>query len=148
MKYNLILLTFLLVPNIFAKELDLVSMTAKYEGFKANPYIDAEGISIGYGTHLPLTKYEAKLLMVHRLSIANAQLKKYSWFNKLSYNRKIVIIEIVYQLGLPVFLTFHNTIWCLKNEYYHAAANHLKDSLWYKQSGHRSKELVRLFYKG
>lgn len=147
MNYSLFIIAFLLVTNTFAKELDLIAMTAKYEGFKSQPYIDANGMSIGYGTHLPLTKYEAKLLMIHRLSIVNEQLKQYVWFHKLNYNRKVVIIEIVYQLGLTKFLKFNNTIWCLKHKYYHAVANHLKDSLWYKQSGERSKELVKLFYE-
>lgn len=110
MKYNLFIITFLLVSNIFAKELNLTTMTARYEGFRANPYIDTNGMSIGYGTHLPLTKYEAKLLMIYRLSIVNKQLKQYTWFHKLDYNRKVIIIEIIYQLGLIKFLKFNNTI--------------------------------------
>lgn len=147
MKNYLILLSLLFI-SLHAKNLDVIDMTIKYEGFKAKPYKDSEGLSIGYGTHLPLTSIEARLLMVHRLSIINEQLKRYDWFNTLSYNRKVIIIEIVYQVGLSGFLKFHNTIWCLENKYYHAAANHLKDSLWYKQSGLRSKELVKLFYEG
>lgn len=148
MKYKCMALAFLLLSNTYAKQLDLDSMVSKYEGFRANPYIDSDGMSIGYGTHLPLTQYEGKLLMIHRLSIAEDKLKRYSWYSRLSHNRKVILIQIVYQLGLTRFLKFNRTIWCLENRYYHAAANHLRNSLWYKQSGTRSKELVKLFYKG
>ena len=125
-----------------------IELTKKYEGYSKNLYIDSNGYSIGYGTNLVngINKEEALLLLKYRLKKVNRQLSKYSWFNNLSKNRKIALIDLGYNLGIQKLLTFHSFIWCIKNGYYHAASNALRNSLWYKQVGNRSKRICAIIY--
>lgn len=139
-----LLLTILLSSSLYS--LDLVTMVKQHEGFSQYIYEDNEHRSIGYGTNLShgITKAEAELLLVHRLTVIHEQLKQYDWFNKLSYNRRVVLTSMGYQLGLSGLLQFKDMIWCLKHNYFNAAANRMTRSLWYKQSGTRAKQLVQL----
>lgn len=143
-----ILLALLLTTQLFSSK--LVDLVKKHEGFSSTIYKDSGHLSIGYGTNLSygITEAEAELLLIHRLSITHEKLKRFSWFNKLSYNRKLVIISMGYQLGISGLLEFKHLIWRLQHGYYKAAANAMIESLWYKQSGTRSKELVELMKKG
>ena len=145
MKYLLlILLTTQLLSN------ELVDMVKKHEGFSSTIYKDSGHLSIGYGTNLSygITEAEAELLLIHRLSITHEKLKQFSWFNRLSYNRKLVIVSMGYQLGISGLLDFKHLIWRLERGYYKAAANAMVESLWFKQSGNRAKELVKLMKQG
>ena len=140
----------LLLITLSLSASSLISQMIAHEGLSLMPYLDADGISIGYGTHLPLTEAEAHILLVHRLSIIKAKLSKYSWFTRLSHNRQHVNIDMSYNLGINGLLRFKTMIWCLKQPkpYYHAAANALKDSLWYRQVGSRGKKLYKLMWDG
>jgi len=143
-----LLLLILLTIQLFSNE--LVDMVKKHEGFSPTIYTDRNHQSIGYGTNLSygITEAEAELLLIHRLTIAHEQLKRFTWFNKQTYNRKLVLVSMCYQLGLNGLLQFKDMIWCLTHNYPRAAANRMTRSLWYKQSGNRAKELVELMRKG
>lgn len=145
MKYLLILV---LSINLFAN--DLVNMIKRHEGFKSNLYLDSGHYAIGYGFNLAhgITEAEAELLLIHRLSILHERLKQFNWFNKLSYNRKLVIVNMSYQLGISGLLDFKHMIWRLKHNYFNGAANAMIESRWYQQSGDRARELVKLMREG
>ena len=137
-----------LIPLFLLAKVQLVEMIKQHESFVPFPYTDTRGLSIGYGTHLPLTRAEAELLLIHRLSIIKTKLKKYDWFSRLSEPRQKVILDMAYNLGIPKLLKFKTMIWCLGHGYYHAAANAMKKSLWYKQVGIRGKHLYKIMWKG
>lgn len=140
----------LLTTSIYALNFDTAIQQIKHhEGFRSSPYKDNGHLSVGYGTNLShITRAEAHLLLVHRLSIRLEQLKQYSWFRKLSPNRQNVVLNMSYQLGMTGLLKFKHMIWRLKHGYWKAAANAMVNSRWYRQSGHRSKSLVKQMIKG
>lgn len=63
-----------------------------------------------------------------------------------SYPEKVqaVICDLIFNMGLGTFSKFHETIAALKAENWSGAADHLTDSLWFKQVGNRAKEDVAL----
>ena len=144
------LLTLLLAINLYAIDFDsTVERIKHYEGFSSAIYKDAGGYSIGYGTNLSsITKAEAHLLLVHRLSIRLAKLQQYTWFNRLNRTRQEVIVGMSYQLGMTGLLKFKHMIWRLEHGYWRAAANAMQESKWFKQSGNRSRELVKQMKRG
>ena len=143
------LLLLLLPALLFASP--LVDMVKKHEGYSNKPYRDTiRNYSIGYGINLShgITEYEAELILVHRLGKLTAVFEQHNWFNQLTPNRKLVVLSMAYQLGTTGFYQFKHFIWRLKQGYYNSAANAMEQSLWYKQSGNRSRELVHLMRKG
>lgn len=142
------LILLFLTTFAFANVPTTADLIAKHEGYRSYPYIDANHYSIGYGINLRngLTRAEALLLLIHRLSVYESKLKQFTWYNHLSPVRKSVILDMTYNLGLTGLLSFKGMIWCLKHHYWHAAANHMRNSLWAKQTGIRAIELSYMMY--
>lgn len=147
---RVLLLILFVVSSVFAEQTltHATRLIKQHEGYSKHLYVDTNGYSIGYGTNLTygITKEEASLLLKHRLSIVEHQLQQYVWYNELPINRKVVLLDMTYNIGLAKLLQFKGFIWCLKNKYWHAAANHMKSSLWYHQTGNRAKSLVYMMY--
>jgi GH24 family phage-related lysozyme (muramidase) len=59
-----------------------------------------------------------------------------------SYVTQTVLLNLMYNLGAKGFSEFRNTMKFIKSGDYALAAKNLQKSLWYKQVGHRGKELV------
>jgi len=146
------ILLLLLAFNLYASNLstNVLVLVKQHEGYSKHLYIDSGGYSIGYGTNLTqgLSKPEAELLLKYRLNMVYLKLQEYSWFNKQNSTRKVALIDLAYNLGIPKLLTFKVFIWRLDHNYYHGAANALKDSLWYRQVGIRAKHIYKLIYEG
>lgn len=67
-------------------------------------------------------------------------MKKYSLFTlKLNDPRRAVVTDMVYQLGLGGFRQFRRMIEALEKNDFEKAAYEMTDSLWYSQSGRRSR---------
>ena len=127
----------------------IVKDIKSHEGFKSTPYRDSGHLTIGYGTQLVITKPEAQMLLIHRLSVRRAQLSINKWYKRLDSKRQGVILNMAYQLGYTGLMKFKHMIWRLKhNKSYNSVANAMQESKWYRQSGNRSKELVRIMRKG
>ena len=126
------------------------TVAQRYEGFRSTAYVDAHGLSIGYGTNLTagISEEEALVLLQFRLIRLNRQLSKLEWFNSLTPFRKVAILDLAYNIGYAGLLQFKDMIWCLKHGYYNGAANRMKRSLWYKQTGRRARYLVQLMRQG
>ena len=115
-----------------------------HEGFRSHFYIDNNHYSIGYGINLShITRAEANMLLIHRLAIKQAQLQSHSWYKNLSSVRKQIVLNMSYQIGYAGILKFKHMIWRLKHNYWNAAANAMISSKWYRQSGNRSRQLVK-----
>jgi len=142
-------LLLLFIPLILSAKLHVVDLIKQHEGFRATFYKDGSNrYSIGYGTHLPLTRAEAELLLTHRLAIVATKLKQYSWYTKQNYTRRVVLVDMAYNLGISRLLKFKTMIWCLQNNYYHAAANAMRNSLWCRQTKNRCKTLSKMMWRG
>lgn len=114
-----------------------IQMILDSEGFEPKPYPDpltgAAPFTFGHGLTY-ITRKESKLIVENRAVRVMAVLnKKFSWFENLSDLRKDILVNMVFQLGLPRFLKFKKTIKYLSKELYLEASTEMLDSLWYEQ---------------
>jgi len=126
------------------------TLVKQHEGLVLKPYQDSTGISIGYGTNLSagITQEEAEYLLTYRLAKLQSRLQKLLWYVQLTPVRKVAILDLAYNVGYSGLLNFTDLIWCLKHHYWNGAANRMKQSLWYKQTGTRAIYLVQLMRHG
>lgn len=136
------------------KELDpeLVESTAFHEGFRANAYQDTEGVwTIGYGTNLQelrITKALAKVWMEEKLEEARDEAERNGYLDGLSRARRHVVVEMIYNLGLPRFQTFQLFLAALRARNYEKAAEEMLDSKWARQVGQRADRLAKIMRTG
>lgn len=138
-----------------------------HEGYRSKAYKDIYGkITIGYGRNLQgnpptliewnsvlfpdgISQKQAEALLEPQIIAINNWLSKvFSWWNNLTNNRKMCLIDIVFNIGENGFLQFHDTIAALANANYTEAAAQLKNSAWYTQTGQRARNDVLLMING
>lgn len=159
---------------IYAKDL-----IKEAEGFRGIEYVCTSGYpTIGYGRNLqtnPLSSSElAKCfrtqdgkLSVNEL-VANEWLTQEvvkiasecegkEWFEYLGFERKGVVIDMIYNIGMSKWNGFKKCQSALTEKNFGTASLELKDSKWYNQVGLRGKRNVEImkfgekihdFYKG
>ena len=111
-----------------------------HEGFRSFGYLCPAGkLTIGYGRcidiegGLGITKEEALYLLRNDLKRCDKALSKREWYVGLSPIRKEVMIELLYNMGLPSLLTFKKMIGHIGTRNFKLASNELMDSKWAKQ---------------
>ena len=128
------------------------------EGFSSKPYKDQLGyLTIGYG-HLILSN--EKILLKKKIhkkeleEIFEKDFKKalYNFNTKLKHftsNKKEadLLIEMVFQLGIKGCLKFKNLLKNMRKGNKHLVCFEMMNSLWYKQTPHRVKTLIKTFLK-
>ena len=130
----------------------------KNEGFINKPYLDSLGYrTIGYG-HL-ITKKEKKMirgkfskkflsnLFDKDFKIALTSYKKNFNYKKHSKEKKEVLIEMIFQLGIKKQKKFVKMNKHMQNNDMFLAALEMKNSLWYKQTPKRVDGLISLLLK-
>ena len=147
--------------------IEATNLIKLHEGFRSQAYTDtANKITIGYGRNLQnnpptlvewntvlfpngITQDQAEKLLEPQIIVVNNWLSNtFSWWNNLTNNRKLCLIDIVFNIGENGFLQFHDTIAALANANYAEAAVQLKNSAWYKQTGQRARNDVLLMING
>lgn len=122
------------------------------EGLRRKPYKCTAGkLTIGYGRNLEdngISMAEAAYLLAHDIDAAELDAVKLPWYEALSDNRKIAVLNMIFNLGLPGFLKFKNTIAFIAAGEWEKAAEGLKASLWYKQVGARAERIIELIREG
>ena len=113
---------------------DLEREVAGDEGFMPIPYRCTSGkLSIGYGTNIQdgITKEEALLLMRHRLGkvVAALESRLPFWF-KLTDDRRRVLANMGYQLGIAGLMGFKRMLAALERGDYEAASREMLGSKW------------------
>ena len=148
--------------------MNLLDSIKKHEGFMPKPYIDPLAnerveptdlmiiqdnwgklkVTFGYG-FTNLTEAEAELVLKYRIAHIRIELEdKLPVFNRLSKNRREVLCEMAYQLGIAGLLKFKNMIQALIGRNYDRASREGLDSLWAKQTPSRAKKLMEKLKKG
>ena len=130
----------------------------KNEGFSSKPYEDKLGfLTIGFG-HLILSnekhflkkKISKKDLDKIFTNDFNRALKNFNTFLKYqSSNKKQseLLIEMIFQMGIKNVLRFKKLLLHLKKGNKHLVCFEMMNSLWYKQTPQRVKNLIIAFIK-
>lgn len=119
------------------------------------PYKCTAGkITIGYGRNLTdkgISEYEANIMLDADIADASADLRKIftdEELESLSFNRKMALTDMMFNLGLGRFQGFKKMIQAIKGKDFNKAADELKDSNYFRQVGKRAIKNMDLLKKG
>jgi len=124
----------------------VINSLKKHEGFSGFSYKDTLGFpTIGFGTKEPLTEFEAEMLLNHRLDICIVELLRREPFtDTLPHDKKMIPLEMAYQMGVDGLLKFKKMFKALKESDYELASKEMLDSKWAIQTPVRAKSLSKL----
>ncbi len=119
------------------------------EGFGPKAYKDTEDIwTIGYGRNLeanplklneviklfemqPMTKEQANYLQQNDVQVAMLEAeRKFPWIKNFSEPRRWVVYNMLFNMGLPTFLRFKNTIKFGEKGDHDGFSKEMMDSKW------------------
>lgn len=129
--------------------MNFVDRVKKHEGLRLKPYRCTQGkLTIGYGRNIEdngITEAEASFLLDNDIKTAEKECKsRFSWLNRLDEERRGVIIEMCFNLGIDRLLGFKKMLLACSRGDYAAAADEMLDSLWARQVGQRAETLADL----
>jgi len=123
------------------------------EEFKAEPYRDASGWSIGFGHFLgngqacKISRGVADLILDEDIHKATFEYLSLGW-DYLSQNRQDVCREMIFWHGLKGFLRFKKCIAAIEKQDWEKAANELMDSMSGRNYAIRMQGLAELMRNG
>lgn len=94
---------------------------------------------------------EAELMLTNDIDDCVKSLLKifgYSRLYRLSKNRQIVLIDMVFNMGETQFLEFKRMIRAVKNDNFEEAARQIKDSKYFRRFRKRANQNMKLMGKG
>ena len=131
----------------------IFKIIAAHEGFSGVVYKCPRGFNtIGYGFNLDadgipyeVANYWLKLL----IGKICKQLDMYiPWWTELDEARRIVLIDMAYNMGIHGLLKFKKMLKALGDGEYKKAAKEMKDSRWYGQVHNRANYLISVMNTG
>ena len=132
--------------------MSLLSSVIVHEGFSRYIYLDSVGVrTVGFGRNLDdrgISREEAEMLLLNDLETSTKEAKKFEFYENLTSNRRDVIVEMIFNLGLTRFKKFKKTIGYINQANHSAAADEMLDSRWAKQVGQRALTLSNKFRAG
>ncbi len=135
---------------------ELKKMLVRHEDEVNHAYQDSEGFwTIGVG-HLIDERKGGKISHAASMFILDEDVnsvigqcdRAFEWFDDLDEARKIVVLNMVFNLGLYGFKEFKKTIAFIEQGLYISASEEMKDSKWYRQVGKRGDELSKIMLTG
>jgi len=126
-----------------------------HEGCRLHAYACPAGkLTIGWGRNIDatgpgLTQDEADLLLSHDIARCEVELvTTYPWTVHLDAVRHAVLLDLLFNLGLPKFKQFRRTLAAIEAGDYTGAAGHLLNSQWARQVGTRAQRLAGMLATG
>ncbi len=128
-------------------KIDLSEQLMRHEGMKTTPYLCPAGkLTIGIGRNLEdngISIDEALYLLNNDIDQIQEQLEqRLPWVDKLPEHRKMVLINMAFNLGVGGLLTFENMLLALKRNDLERVEYEMLESLWAEQVGYRANELA------
>lgn len=124
-----------------------------HEGRSKFPYTDTRGnITIGIGYNLSDRGVSDKWINEQYEEDVQYFYSKlfndFDWFNRLNNDRKVVLIDMIFNLGYKNFLSFKRLISALSRDDYKEAAHEMLESKWAHQVKNRANELANAMLTG
>ncbi len=131
----------------------LHKMLIRHEGLRLKPYRDTVGkLTIGVGRNLDdvgITREETLILLDNDIAKVRREVNRtFPWFSHLNPVRKDVVLNMVFNIGLPRFRQFKRTIAAIRAKDWEEAAKEMLDSRWARQVGRRGRELAAMMKNG
>ena len=124
-----------------------------HEGLELKPYhCTADKLTIGVGRNIQdrgITEDEARYLLKNDIKIVEDELlTRQPVVAGLDSVRQRVLVDMGFNLGLPILMKFQNMWAAIEDEDYHEAARQMMDSRWAKQVGRRAERLAQAMSSG
>jgi lysozyme len=121
----------------------------RFEGYRKYPYRCPAGyLTIGYGRNLEVKGIsidEAEMLLNNDVNeTIELLLNNLDFFTMLPEQAQEVLVDMTFNMGFSGVLKFKKFLEALKNKDWKKASQEMENSLWYKQTGSRAKELVKI----
>jgi lysozyme len=121
----------------------------RFEGYRKYPYRCPAGyLTIGYGRNLEVKGIsidEAEMLLNNDVNeTIELLLNGLEFFTMLPEQAQEVLVDMTFNMGFGGVLKFKKFLEALKNKDWEKAAQEMENSLWYKQTGNRARELVKI----
>lgn len=122
------------------------------EGFSDVMYrCPADYWTLGYGFNLESQKmpqHIADSWLDHIVDGLEAQLNNYTFYADLDDNRKVIIIDMAYQMGVHGVMKFGNMIAAIRTKDWDKAADEMLDSRWARQTPNRARRNSQVMRAG
>lgn len=116
------------------------------------PYKDSVGLlTIGFGrnlVHNGISPDEAELMFQNDLTATLLDAASLSYWDRLNDARRMVVTDMIFNMGLGRFRNFQRLNAALGIEDYNLAAYEMEDSKWFRQVGRRAKKLKKIMILG
>ena len=124
-----------------------------HEGVEYRVYEDTQGIlTIGVGRNLEdrgLSEDEVDYLLNNDIKICVKELKgSFDWYDDLDDIRKRVLVDMMFNLGMPRLKGFVKMLEAIESGAWGAAAEEMLDSTWARQVGNRADRLSEMMETG
>jgi lysozyme len=121
----------------------------KHEGLRLKPYRDTVGkLTIGVGRNLDdvgISEDEAMYILENDIKRCENELREiFENFDEMPENVRIVLIDMIFNLGKNRFLQFKKMIAAIKEGDFKRAAKEAKNSRWCRQVKSRCEENYNL----
>jgi lysozyme len=131
----------------------LKDLLVKHEGVRLYPYQDTTGHwTIGIGRNLTdsgLYQNEPYMMLDNDINYFTSKLESIlPYFNKLDEVRKIVLVDMCFNLGIKGLLKFKDMLDAIRKKDWERAAKEIIDSLASKQTKNRYAELASMMKTG
>jgi len=127
-------------------------MLIRQEGLKLKPYRDSVGkLTIGVGHNLEdagISEAAAYVILDEDIAVAASEAAKLPVFAGLDPVRQDVLIDMIFNMGLPRLRGFVNMLGALADNNWDEAAKQMLDSRWATQVGSRANELAQMIKSG
>lgn len=130
----------------------LRAMLIRQEGLRLRLYKDSVGkLTIGVGCNIEdegITEAAAYFILDEKIQKCRAEAQTLPVFNGLDPVRQDVIIDMLFNLGLPRLQGFKQMLAALGTGDWNEAAIQMRDSKWAMQVGNRAIELAQMIRLG
>ena len=135
------------------RQINIVEQLIADEGLRLKPYKCTSGkTTIGVGRNLDdkgISKDEAIALLTNDIKECMDELdKRIPWWINLTHNRRVVLINMCFNLGISGLMKFKNTLNHIRNHDYAKASVSMLDSKWAKQVKNRAVRLAIIMREG
>lgn len=135
---------------------ELKQLLIKHEGEVNHAYRDSENyLTIGVGRLIDprkggeISHDEAMYLLDNDIKEVLLHCdRRFDWFDDLDETRKIVVLNMVFNLGIAGFSKFKKTIFFIESGDFHNASIEMLNSTWSSQVGKRATELSNIMDTG
>ncbi len=130
----------------------LRAMLVRQEGLRLRLYKDSVGkLTVGIGRNIEergIREIEAYFMLDNDIAEAAAEASKLPCFAALDEVRQDVLIDMIFNMGLPRVKGFVKMLGALADKDWQEASAQMLDSKWAMQVGNRARELAAMIRSG